>query len=230
MKLLKLTTICTLLALLAALSPAAFADPIGPYCTVSGGEQATTPFANGVEKCFGSVITLNYALVSGAGAENEEYQITVTVNTALYPTYTGRTDDYIHSVAAKVSTGLVSGSLASTTAPGAWTYQAGGSNASGCDGSGAGWFCAQDGTAALANGSTYSWVFDVFLASGALNTAQLGSSVKIEYDKKGGSNAGISSVDITAQHPSVPEPSALLLFGTVAGLIGWRCRARRVSS
>jgi hypothetical protein len=199
----------------------AFADPIGPNC--GGGN------------CMGSVYTLSLTDIS-VGATSTTYQIRLDIDTAAY---TGARTDYIHSVAVKITSYDFTGFTSSTipislvSSPiGTWSMQAGGNNAVGCNGSGAGWFCSQDGASAVADGSAYTWIWNVTLPNSAgIFKGAFEASVKAEYNRRNGQNAGITSAPITLQDTTVkvPEPSLITLLGFGLGGVSLllRRRARR---
>jgi hypothetical protein len=195
----------------------AFADSIGPDC--------------GTGNCMGSVYTLSLTDIS-AGAGTTTYQIRLDINTAAY---TGRSSDYIHSVAVKITehdftrdttlpVSLVSSPI------GTWSMQAGGDNSIGCNGKGAGWFCSQDGSSAVADGSAYAWIWNVTLPNSiGIFKGTLEASVKAEYNRRNGANAGITSANITLQDTTkvkVPEPSLITLLGLGLGAVSLLLRRR----
>ena len=187
--------------------------------------------------CFGSLYTLTYtgSPISTSGG-NSTYRINLSVdtsNTNLGPfAGTLHSGAFIDSVAIKIANSVVSFVLDS--APGgtsAWPVdELGGNNANGCDGSGAGFFCIEDGTGAVvsqapivAAGVTpkpvYNWTFDVTVPTGSLFTAQSGTqnvpSIKVNYDYLSGwpkteKNTGITSEQIFLQ---IPEPASWGSFG-----------------
>jgi len=179
----------------------------------------------------GSVYTLSLTDIS-VGATTTTYQIRLDIDTAGY---TGSDADYIHSVAVKITshdfgTDLVL-PISLVSAPiGVWSVQSGGNNSVGCDGSGAGYFCSQDGTAAVADGSTYTWIWNVTLPNSAsLFTGEFQASVKAEYNRPNGRNAGITSAPITLQDTTtvkVPEPSLITLLGLGLGGVSLLLRRR----
>jgi PEP-CTERM motif-containing protein len=170
------------------------ADPIGPDCG----------------SCFGGIYTLEFAIVTPT-----EYLVRLLIDSSGYNG--GPMTDYIQSVAIKpASSILATSSLVSTTAPGTWVYSGGGLNNSGCDGSGSGFACAQDGTSAVV-GSTLQWIFDIKVANvGDWLLAADAASIKVNYDPH---NGIIVSENITLQHNQnccnhdVPEPQPLVLVG-----------------
>ena len=192
--------VCAAGLLLVAAVPQASADSIGPNCG----------------SCFGSIYTLtDLGLATDThDGDHDMYRIMLSINTA---SYTGAGTDYINSVAIKVTDNLETGSLESTTAPGSWTFHIGGLSNGGCNGNGAGFACAQDGTSAKADGHTYTWIFDLDVAPGTLLTGSLDASVKAQYLNSKGGNAGITSEDITlgdAPPTPVPEPVSAALVAT----------------
>jgi hypothetical protein len=200
----------------------AFADPIGPICGT-----------NDAESCMGSVYTLSLTDLS-AGATTTTYQIRLDINTAAY---TGRSTDYIHSVAVKITAfdfTKITGSLpvSLVTAPGGtgiWSVQSGGETSAGCNGRGAGWFCSQDGSTVLANGTAYTWIWSVTLPnSESIFKAPFAASIKAEYNTRNGGKAGLTSADITLQdvRVKVPEPSLITLLGLGLGGISLLLRRR----
>ena len=150
--------------------------------------------------------------------------------------------DFINSVAIKVSSDIGTGStLHSTTAPGVWVYQSGGLSNGGCDGSGSGFACAQDGTSALVTGS-YEWVFYLNLAGNSLLTGTNASSIKAQFMDSLGANGNILSRDITLQGggpgpgsstsngaAAVPEPASLMLLGSGLAFASARFRRKKKS-
>jgi PEP-CTERM motif len=193
--------------------------------------------------CFGTLYTLtNNGLVSSTST-TQTWQIELALDTTNTTFGSGV---FIDAAAIKVSSSANSFSLIS--APGgtsAWPTQLlGGLNANGCDGSGSGFFCVEDGGPASASpatlpfSGTYSWIFDVTIPTGALFTDPFESSIKVLYTdlcKVGHKplaecNVGITSEDITLQGstppPPVPEPATLTMLGSGLLALGGIFRRR----
>ena len=146
-------------------------------------------------------------------------------------------DNYIYAAAINLGGNSTGGSLAGDTAPGTWTYVDGGTNSSGCNGSGASFDCAQWTSGALAfdDGSIYSWTWTIL--NPVLDPEK--DHVKaVYYDSNGTATltddkfATQLSQDLTdSDNPDVtevPEPATLLLFGTgLAAAVRSRKRAKR---
>jgi hypothetical protein len=204
----------SLLAVLGA-SPSE-AIPIGPDCGT----------------CQGSIYDLSYGPIPvSTTATTETWRIVYSIDTAGYD----GAGEFINTVAFKASSEFVTASLIS--APGDfanWVEMSGGLNAAGCSGSGSGFDCvafrAAVSLAPSVPGGTYTWVFDVEVASASLFTGTDEASVKARYVTDTGSKAGaLVSESITLSTystPSVPEPaSASLLAAAAAGFELARRRA-----
>ena len=146
-------------------------------------------------------------------------------------------DNYIQAVAINLGGNSTGGSLFGETAPGNWAYVDGGTNSSGCNGSGAAFDCAQwtSGGLAYDDGSIYSWtwtilnpVFDetkdhlkavYFDSNGTATLTDDKFAAQMSQDITGGDNPDVTEV---------PEPATLLLFGTgLAAAARSRKRANR---
>jgi hypothetical protein len=169
--------------------------------------------------CLGSSYTLQYA----ATANPNVFDIFLTVNTSA----TTLPGDFLNAVAPKVSSSFTSVSFIS--GPSTFTnVVTGGLSATGCDGSGSGFFCSGSSSATgvpVGSGDIYHFEWAVTLASpGDLFTGTHQASIKALFVNSAGQQAGITSEDITLQPggapppPPVPEPGSLLLVCT--GLIG----------
>jgi hypothetical protein len=164
--------------------------------------------------CYGATYTLNYLGLVSSTATTETYRIEYIIETLGYSRdglTPGPTTDYLRSVAIKVSDSVYSAALFNAPSGGAWTvFSNTGLSNNNCSGGGGGWVCAQDGTSAVADGSTYTWVFDVTMAAGSLFTGSQQASIKANWDPANGI--------ITSERISVPESAGVELLLGVAGL------------
>jgi len=204
----KVATLCGIVLLTVAFATfstvayVAYADPIGPNC----------------DTCQGSVYTLSYngTTLPDADPLHETFRIMYTINTSGYTGGGLRIDN----VAVKVSSSVFAASLVNAPGgAGGWNLVSGGINASGCDGSGSGFECADDtGTADAPTfkpgpGATYNWVFDITGDNGALFTGLNAASIKARYVDASGNKVGdLVSEDITLQ-VKTPEASTTVLLG-----------------
>ena len=173
--------------------------PIGPSCGT----------------CQGSIYEISTTATPIASTPTTQtWRITYTIHATGY----NGGGTHLDSVALKVSAQLLDAALVS--APGGvgqWAESLGGINASGCSGSGSGFDCAEAtsiGTSPVVPGFVYTWVFDLKMATGALDTGTNASTVKARYVNDAGTKVGaLVSEGITLE--IVPEPStaALVLFG-----------------
>jgi PEP-CTERM motif len=182
-------------------APRAEATPIGPSCGT----------------CQGSTYDLSYTGVpisSSGGVDT--WEITMTINTSGY----NGGGSFIDSVALKVSSELLGADLIS--APGGvmnWVEILGGLNGSGCNGNGSGFDCAMvmaiNPSVAVPNGTPYTWVFHLDIASGGLFTGIDTSSIKARYvDPRRRKVGALVSENLTLTQVPEPGSAILLLLGT----------------
>lgn len=179
------------------------ADPIGPANCAT---------------CLGSQYTLNFVPTSNP----DVFDVFLTVDTSA----TTLPGDFLHAVAAKVSSTFFSVSLLSGPPTFTATPLDGGLDASGCDGSGAAFFCSQSSSVTgvpVGSGDIYKWEFAIFVPSASvLLTSPFAASIETLYVDANGGEVGITSEPITLQSP---EPASLLLVFT--GLMGAAVGVRR---
>ena len=165
--------------------------------------------------CQGSIYTLINLGPFGTSNGNDEYHISLTIDTGGY---TGG-GAFIDSVALKVSSSIV-GTPTLLEAPGgvaAWTVQMGGLNADGCSGAGGGFVCVSDGTSdgysAPVTSALYTWIFDLLIPHDTLLTI---ASIKVRYVDANSNKVGA----LVSENINLPDGDAgtfeLLGFGLLS--------------
>ncbi len=159
----------------------------------------------------------------------DQFLFTLTVDTSTPDAAVS--GSYLDSVSIKVASS-VTGNSVTGPAVGPWILQTGGLNNGGCSGSGGGFLCADVTTftdGALVDGSTYSWVFDISMAHGALFTGIDEASVKGRFTNGNDHHVGaVTSMPITITQ--VPEPETYAMFLAGLGLMGFMARRRSKNS
>lgn len=201
----KKTILIGIAALLSTI--AANAGTIGPSCG----------------SCYGGTYSLGGYMVSST-ATTETWRYTYTLETQGV---TASDVSFISSLAAKVTSSLISASTVSGPTGGTWTNPVlnSGLTDAGCNGSGNGFICiAWLGGDKLKTGSTaassYTWVFDVKMDAG---TSLVDPSIKADFDPATGR---LLSEKITVPEGGLPLELPLLL----SGVGGWMFYSRRRSS
>lgn len=149
----------------------------------------------------------------------------------------------VGAVSVKISSGVDNPPSTLVSAPGGasnWTVVLGGISAGGCSGSGAGFICAKDplpNNATLPHTGTYTWQFQ-YGTTKALLLGNLASVIKVQYVNAAGTKVGdLVSEGITLQSclgdcgrfpvgDQVPEPSSVVLLGSLVSYVGVQLRRR----
>lgn len=166
---------------------------------------------------------------------HETFRVTLGVDTNHY----SLANTFIDQVALKVSNSLFAYSLFSAPDGAAdWTLDAGGLNANGCSGSGAGFLCADSALVlnsgkgeAVSGGNgpgvDLAWTFDLTMPNGALFTGLDQATVKARYVGTSGSRHLVgANLTLAAAAVAVPEPETYALIASGLGFLGWIARRR----
>jgi hypothetical protein len=209
---------------------------------VSSAVVARADVLSGCGTCQGASYLLQYnsTPVGTFGGGGNIYDVFFSINTTNLDV-TGATN--VKAVAIKIANSVDATNSSLIAGPGgaaSWILQAGGLNASGCDGAGAGFLCAQDpppNAATLPFSGTYTWEFR-YGTTDPLFTTSLGSDIKVDYSDAAGNKVGaLVSEGITLQSCTTdcgattsgspaPEPAAIMLLSSVIGLTGLALRKK----
>jgi hypothetical protein len=182
--------------------------------------------------CYGSIYTLSYLGQVAESWLTETHRVSLTIDASGFTEPTSAPNQYITSVALKISNLLLWGALESAPGgTGSWNSWFGGLNANNCSGAGVGWFCTQDiqPNAAQTNVANpiYEWVFRLTIAKGTLFLGTDQASIKANYDPVRGM---VMSENVTLGG-EVPEPATISLLAAGIGVWAWsRRRSQSVSA
>ena len=167
---------------------------------------------------------LYFSLTNLGGGELEVTISPVNGNSITGSAMWGAPIHYLANLALKPSGGTYTGATLS-----GWTPQAGGMNANGCNGSGAGWECF-DSNPPDSIPATGNMVFDVFFTGGTVDFSTTALKVEFyQYVNQTKNTGSLLSQDIRV---AAPVPSPVLGAGVpgmviAGGLLGWWGRRKR---
>jgi hypothetical protein len=203
MRVLRWSTLAAAVLAICVYASPVYADSIGPTgCSGDG--------------CFGGIWTLQFLPNLGTPTTTD-FNIFYTVDTSGMSATFG---DLSH-VGFKVASSIVSASV--VTSPTGWGTDAQintGLNDNGCSGGGSGFVCSAAVTPLTIPDGTYTWEFLVDIGAATLLTGPFAASIKAT----GLGQGQVLSQDITLQ--PVPEPTTLLLVGTMLAGVGVWSRKR----
>jgi hypothetical protein len=168
----------------------------------------------------GSVYDLENLGLQSHTATTETWRFSYSIDTSGF---TGAASDYISSVAAKVTSSVLGGTLISgPSGTGVWSTAANTNvTNSGCSGSGSGWLCFSSnetkGFAMVKNPNPYVWEFDVTMATGSLLST---ASIQANYDPPN----GLIMSESVAMTEGMATELSLSIIG-LGGLFLWHKRS-----
>jgi hypothetical protein len=182
--------------------------------------------------CYGGTYSLNF--VGANSGTNFTVTLTITTPTASTAPAGG---DYISSVEFGDGKQISSAQLTSTTAGTLANWSAtvyGNLNDAGCHAGNAPNACNNqvlnklgDYTQALANGSTYSWTWDVVFAQAGLDTNTADMHIGAQYSNVDNTSNGLIVSESGGGSTSVPEPAGIVLVA--GGMLGLGAFRRRIT-
>jgi hypothetical protein len=206
MRVLRWSTLAAAVLAISVYASPVYADSIGPNCG----------------SCFGGIWTLEFQ--AHTGGTPTDYDIFFTVDTSGMSSATF--GDLSH-IGFKVADAIVSASLVTPPTGTNWGFNAQintGVNDNGCSGGGSGFVCSDavtDIALPATPNATLTWQFLVDIGANALLTGPLAASIKATGVSV---NGQVVSEGITLQ--PIPEPTTLLLVGTMLAGVGIWSRKR----
>lgn len=165
--------------------------------------------------CQGSIYTVDTALFSST-ATTQTFKVAVTIDSSLFnPGGNLSSPYYIADVAVQIASIVLPGGTVLLPGGSLIAASPGGLSSAGCNGSGAGWVCANSGPlASNQTGGTLNWLFTLTIPTGSLLDV---GSLKVEYVN--GQNQKVGS--LLSERFTVSEPATMSLLASGLLLVGF---------